>query len=419
MKRAGTFPGAGKVTRIAVLNSHPIQYFAPLYAYLNRAPDLEVTALYLSDFSIRGGRDSGFGQDIKWDLDLLHGYRSVFLGDAARTRQPDGFWSLVAPQVWNELRSPSYDVLWLHGHNYAANLIALTAAKSAGLPVMMRGETHLGLPSGRVKSVLRRPVMGALYRLCDRVLAIGSANAAFYRAMGVPKDKIFLVPYSVDNERFVRAAALDSRQRREIRKRFKVPADQPVVLYASKFTPRKRPGDLLEAVRRVKSKTNRPFTVLMVGSGELENQLRAFCAEHALDNVVFTGFVNQSELPALYGASDVFVLPSEHEPWGLAVNEAMCAGLPVVVSREVGCVADLVEEGVNGYTPTVGDVEGLARALQRLIENEDLRRQQGQRSLARILQWGYQQCLDGIRSALAGLEFRGSETNPVLQTHGI
>src|SRR6476469_4232978 len=89
-------------TRIAVLNSHPIQYFAPLYAYLNAAPDIEVTALYLSDFSIRGGKDPGFGRDVKWDLDLLAGYRSVFLGDAARTREPGGFWSLVAPEVWNE-----------------------------------------------------------------------------------------------------------------------------------------------------------------------------------------------------------------------------------------------------------------------------------------------------------------------------
>ena len=79
-----------KVTRIAVLNSHPIQYFAPLYAYLNAAPDLEVTALYLSDFSIRGGKDAGFGRDVKWDLDLLAGYRSVFLGEAcahARARR--------------------------------------------------------------------------------------------------------------------------------------------------------------------------------------------------------------------------------------------------------------------------------------------------------------------------------------------
>ena len=93
-----------KLTRIAVLNSHPIQYFAPLYAYLNAAPDLDVTALYLSDFSIRGGKDAGFGRDVKWDVDLLAGYRSVFLGEAARTREPGGFWSLVAPQVWNELR---------------------------------------------------------------------------------------------------------------------------------------------------------------------------------------------------------------------------------------------------------------------------------------------------------------------------
>ncbi len=75
-----------------MLNSHPIQYFAPLYAYLNAAPDLEVTALYLSDFSIRGGTDAGFGRPVRWNFDLLAGYRSVFLGDGARTREPGGFW---------------------------------------------------------------------------------------------------------------------------------------------------------------------------------------------------------------------------------------------------------------------------------------------------------------------------------------
>src|SRR5262245_56754276 len=282
MKTAGTFPGAGKVTRIAILNSHPIQYFAPLYAYLNRAPDLEVTALYLSDFSIRGGRDSGFGQDIKWDLDLLHGYRSVFLGDAARTREPGGFWSLVVPQVWSELRTGRYDVLWLHGHNYAANLIALVAARLAGLPVMMRGETHLGLPCDGIKLILRQPLMGALYRSCDRLLAIGSANAAFYRAMDVPDHKIFLVPYCVDNDRFVQSANLARDQKTDVRKRYKVPTDRPTVLYAAKFARRKRPGDLLDAVRRLKSETDRPFTLVMAGSGELEQELRILTAKHAL-----------------------------------------------------------------------------------------------------------------------------------------
>jgi glycosyltransferase involved in cell wall biosynthesis len=408
-----------KLTRIAVLNSHPIQYFAPLYAYLNTAADLDVTALYLSDFSIRGGRDVGFRQDVKWDLDLLAGYRSVFLGEAARTREPHGFWSLVAPQVWNELRSGRYDVVWLHGHNYAANLIALTAAKTAGLSVMMRGETHLELPCHGIKSVVRRPLMDALYRWCDRLLAIGSANAAYYRAMGVPDHKIFLVPYSVDNDRFVKSANLTNDEKTEIRKRYNIPTDQPSVLYAAKFTPRKRPGDVLEAARRLRMETHRPFTVVMAGSGELERELRTFCAAYALDNVVFTGFVNQSELPALYAASDVFVLPSEDEPWGLAVNEAMCASIPVIVARQVGCVPDLVQDGVNGYTPATGDIDGLARTLQRLIEDEDLRQRQGQASLARIQQWGYRQCLEGIRSALAGLPYRRVGTSSMLRTNDI
>ena len=408
-----------RVTRIAVVNSHPIQYFAPLYAYLNAAPDLEVTALYLSDFSLRGGRDAGFDRDVTWDVDLLGGYQSVFLGDAARKRDPGGFWSLVAPQIWGELRSRRYDVLWLHGHNYAANLIALAAAKSVGMPVMMRGETHLGLPCGALKSILRRGLMGALYHGCDRLLAIGSANAAFYRAMGVPEHKIFLVPYAVDNERFAAAASLDDKQRGAVRERYNIPVDRPAVLYAAKFTPRKRPRDLIEAALRLTAQSDRPFAIVMTGSGELEPELRAFCKQQALDNVVFTGFVNQSDLPALYGASDVFVLPSEHEPWGLAVNEAMCAGLPIVVSHEIGCVADLVRDGINGYTPAAGDIDGLARALKFLIEDAELRRQQGEASRQRIHEWGYGQCLEGIRAAVAGLKLRCTDAKPALRPNGI
>src|SRR5262249_34246292 len=160
-------------------------------------------------------------------------------------------------------------------------------------------------------SLLRRPLMGALYRACDRLLAIGSANAAFYRAMGVAEEKIFLVPYSVDNDRFMRSAALSNDERAKVRARYHVPADQPCVLYAAKFTRRKRPGDLLAAARRLREATDIPFTVVMVGSGELEAELRAYCEQHRLENVIFTGFINQADLPALYSASDIFVLPSQ------------------------------------------------------------------------------------------------------------
>ena len=395
-----------KRVRIAVLNSHPIQYFGPLYAYLNQAPDLEVTALYLSDFSVRGAKDSEFGREVKWDIDVLTGYPPVFVGEAAHKREVGGFWSLIAPQLWSELRSGRYDVLWTHGHGYAANFVAIAAAKSIGMPVMMRGETHLGLSRAKGKAILRRPLMGTLYGQCDRLLAIGSENHRFYRAMGVPEEKIFLVPYAVDNRRFMRDSNLDPSERLAVRQKYGVEGDLPAILFAAKFTERKRPLDVLRAALRLKEDHSRKFSLIMVGSGELESSLRAFCEQNRLDNVVFPGFVNQSELPRIYGASDIFVLPSEQEPWGLAVNEAMCAGLPIVVAAEVGCAPDLVQAGFNGYTPQAGDVAALADAFATLIDDPLLRREFGRNSLRRIESWGYQECLDGIRLAIADLPLR-------------
>lgn len=398
---------ANKPIRIAVLNTHPIQYFAPLYAYLNQAADFKITALYLSDISIRGARDADFGREVKWDLDLLTGYEAVFVGGAAHKREVGGFWSLIVPELWKELRSGRYDALWLHGHGYAANILALLTAKTIGLPVFMRGETHLDLPCAGAKAALRKPLLGTLYSMCDGLLAIGSANARFYRAMGVPERKIHLVPYSVDNARFIAASHLSDEEKAIVRQRHGIPKDRPAILYAAKFTQRKRPGDLLQAARQLKS-SDRPFSIVMVGSGELEQELKEFCRREAIENVVFPGFINQSELPRLYGACDVFVLPSENEPWGLAVNEAMCARLPIVVSKEVGCAADLVENGVTGYTPRAGDIDELSAALLHLINDPVARARMGREALERISCWGYRECLQGLRLAFAEINTQPS-----------
>ena len=353
-----------------MLNSHPIQYFAPLYAYLNAAPDLEVTALYLSDVSIRGGKDAEFGRHVKWDVDLLAGYRSVFLGEAAHTREPAGFWSLVAPEVWNEVRSGQYDVVWLHGHHYAANLIALMAAKSKGLPIMMRGETHLGLPCRGIKRILRRPLMGALYPWCDRLLAIGSENAAFYRAMGVSDQNIFLVPYSVDNDRFVQSTKLSDKQRVEVRNRYNIPADRAAVLYAAKFTPRKRPGDLLKAARQLKSDNRLPvyggdgrLRRARAGAAQFLRRPRAReCCVHGLRQSVGTA-------STLWRVRHIRAALGRRALGTCRERSHVCRPSSRGFSR-VGCVPDLVRDGVNGYTPAAGDIGGLSRALRRLIEDE-------------------------------------------------
>ena len=176
--------------RLAVVNSHPIQYFAPLYAYLNRDPVLQVTALYCSDFSLCGAIDPGFKQAVTWDVDLLSGYRSVFLGENAKKRIPAGFWSLICPQAWSEIRSGRYDAVLLHGYSYAVNVLALLAAKTKGLPVFMRSETHLGLQRKRVKRWLRDTALSIAYRFVDGLLAIDDGAAVDIHVVGhVPVER--------------------------------------------------------------------------------------------------------------------------------------------------------------------------------------------------------------------------------------
>lgn len=391
--------------RIAVLNSHPIQYFAPLYVYLSASDEFEVTAFYLSDFSLRGAKDLGFGQDVKWDVDLLLGYSRHFVKDASTNTLPTKFFSIFAPDLWSAIRNGNFDALWLHGHNVAAYILAFAAAKSAGIPVLMRCETHLGLAQTPLKTALRRPLMSAFYAACDGLLAIGSANKAFYRAMGAPEDKISLVPYTVDNERFMRVSSLPAQERLAVRRRLGISDDRPAVLYASKFMRRKHPDDLVRAAQAL-AREGLAFDLVMVGAGEMDAELRALVAEGGPATTVFPGFINQQELPRIFGACDVFVLPSEDEPWGLIVNEAMCAGLPIAISREVGCARDLLREGENGYGFAAGNVSGLTAALRPILADAGLRASMSARSREIIVGWSYQQCLEGLRERLDAIARR-------------
>jgi glycosyltransferase involved in cell wall biosynthesis len=361
-----------------------------------------VSALYLSDHSIRGATDQGFERVVKWDVDLLAGYDARFISGAGRRGEPNGFFSMVAPQLWREIRHGAFDALIIHGHTPAAMLIGVAAAKAAGIAVFMRGETHLGLRRSTMKMTLRSSVIRALYGRLDGVLAIGSANRVFYRAMGVTERRIFSMPYAVDNARFMAASRLAIAERRDLRASFGVLDDRAIVLFAAKFQARKRPDDVLRAAACL-TQEGIAFQLVMVGSGEMGPQLRTLAQSLGMRNVHFAGFANQRAMPQIYASCDVFVLPSDNEPWGLAINEAMCAGLAVVASAEIGCVPDLVHDGLNGRTFAAGDVKGLADALRPLLTDVEGHRQMGEASRKIISRWSYAECREGLQEALASV----------------
>ena len=193
-----------------------------------------------------------------------------------------------------------------------------------------------------------------------------------------------------------------SQTQKELREAFGVDDDRPIILSSAKFQRRKCPDDLIHAAARL-NRDGLVFAVAMVGSGEMEAELRALAADLGVTNVHFRGFVNQSVLPRIYAACDIFVLPSQDEPWGLAINEAMCAGLPIIVSGENGCVPDLVRDGVNGLTFKARDIDGLTGALRRLLCNAQLRQRMGVPSRHNVAGWSHAECRNGLQDALASI----------------
>ncbi len=384
--------------RLAVVASHPIQYQAPLFRALAAAPDMDLSVFFCSDSGARAYRDPGFDREVKWDVDLLDGYRSEVLPNASPRPTPSTFWGLINPGIASRLRGGDFDAVLVHGWGHVTYWLAMAAAFVSGLPVLLRGESNLLRVLPPWKQKLKRALLTQLFRRVSGFLTIGRYNAEFYRAYGVGDEQLFLVPYAVDNRFFCTRADELLPRRREIRRELGIPEDRLVVLFCGKLTPAKRPMDLIEAFARVSADVR--AALVYVGDGPQRPELESYIERRRLKDVYLMGFRNQTELPRFYALADVFVLPSGFDPWGLVVNEAMCFGLPVVVSDQVGARGDLVTDDVNGAVYPTGDVLALAQVLARILGDTAFRNAMGLASRDRIEAWSLEQDVRGVQRCL-------------------
>ncbi|MBC8010671.1 MAG: glycosyltransferase family 4 protein [Burkholderiales bacterium] len=379
--------------RLAVVVSHPIQYYAPWFRHLAAHAPLDLRVFYLSDHGVRARTDAQFGAAFAWDTDLLSGYAHEFVPNLATRPDVTRFDGLRNPALRPALRAFAPDVVLLFGYAYRTHLGLLLRPPA---PIIFRGDSHLlGAPPPRG---VKRLALRLIYSRVSAFLPVGSANAAYFHHYGVPAEKLFPAPHCVDAahfqptpERLAEAAAL--------RASLGIPPRAPVALFAGKLIPKKRPDLLLAAfVRAAVPGAHLVFS----GDGELLPALRAASADRA--DVHFLPFANQSAMPARYLLGDVFVLPSEgrHETWGLAVNEAMHLARPVIVSDHVGCHADLVLPSENGWVFPAGDEVALATALRETLA---LPREElvalGRAAASRVSSFNYTAATAGLLRAVA------------------
>ena len=389
--------------RIAYIVTHPIQYQAPLLKYLAGSGDIDLQVFYLSDFSLHAHYEHSFRQTFKWDTEITEGYRWEVLPRALiGPSTPPRPW-LPLRRLSQRLRAGGFDAVWVHGWAHIGLCQAIEAAAANHIPVLFRGESLLNPTS---ENNLRSRARASFYRnwllpRVDACLCIGTRNREFYQQLQVTDDRLFFMPYSVDNGFFQQRCA-DARPHREgLRASLGLAPGRPTVLFAGKLTGVKAPDELLAAFaalhQRLRDST--PPYLLFAGAGPLRGSLEA-AARPLGDSVRFLGFRNQSELPALYDLGDLFVLPSRFEPWGLVVNEAMNAARPIIVSDRVGAAADLVEHGKNGFIYPSGNVAELAAAMTRALESANLRDQMGRASQKRISAWNFAADKAGLLAAL-------------------
>ena len=386
--------------RLAIVLSHPVQYYSPWFRWLRAHTPLEFRVFYLWDFGVTARRDPQFAATFQWDVDLLEGYDSEFVPNVSSDPGTHHFRGLDNPELTGRVAAWRPGAVLLFGYNWLSLRRARRWARGHSIPLVFRGDSHL---LGRSRwALLRGLLLRLLYRQFAAVTYTGAANRDYFRAFGVPDRKLFFAPHAVDAERFA-ASAPAARIRAESLRAELGLAGRRVVLFAGKFTGAKQPGALLRAFLQVATPAD---ALVFVGDGAEKANLIALAGAHPSACVRFLPFANQSEMPARYLLADIFALPSRgsYETWGLAINEAMHLGLPCLVSDRVGCQRDLVQPGETGWVFPADDPSALATTLRQALRTppEEMRRL-GSNVLTRISRYTYRETTAGLLAALTSL----------------
>jgi glycosyltransferase involved in cell wall biosynthesis len=354
--------------KLFVIETHPVQYHAPVYSAVQRQFSIPVTAIYGSDFSVAGYQDQEFKTFFAWDTDLLAGYDSVFVSQvrAGGPATPGKISSTGLARILNETGESVVLLSGYSGSFYRSALYHLWKRKN---PLLFRAETtDHALVRSPLKAWLRDRTLERFYARCAKVLYIGRHSYDHLTRLGCSPEKLVFSPYCVDISPFQCDEEARAQLRDKTRRTLGVSDDDLVLLFSGKLSPRKAPNLILEAVKLLPENRRRSCFVLFMGDGEMRGELESLAKREPCVRMEILGFQNQRNLSPYFHASDMLILPSlRSETWGLVVNEALHHGVPCVVSEGVGAAPDLIHANCTGAVCHTGSAASLAAAITSML----------------------------------------------------
>ena len=381
--------------RLAVITTHPIQYYAPFFKMLNNRQKIKIKIFYTWSQSQQGPKfDPGFGKNIAWDIPLLEGYEYTFVNNISIRPGTHHFLGIINPTLNNEVEDWKPDALLIIGWSFHSHLKCMRHFHKK-IPILFRGDSTLLAEYFGLRLVIRTIFLRWVYKFIDYALYVGTNNKLYFLRHGIKESQLKFAPHAVDNNRFYEGENGYEEKALLWRNELGIKKDDVVFLYAGKLEHKKDPGLLINAFKQI---SRSDIHLIILGNGPLEKELKK--KYFNTSNLHFIDFQNQSMMPVAYRLGNVLVLPSKGpiETWGLSVNEAMACSRVIIASNRCGCAVDLIKDGVNGYTFRRTDLKDLVDKMKKIYANKERLPAMGIESLNIIKNWSFEKICSQIEN---------------------
>lgn len=288
-----------------------------------------------------------------------------------------------------------YKMIHLAGWSHLITIFLIFISRFFSLPVVVETDTPLNLDTPLWKKITKRILYPTLFKFPVFFLPGGTRQARYLNYYGVRDKKIIHAQMTVDTTRIRRYVKnINSHAREKLRSQYGVKQDDLIFLYVGRLLDWKGVRELILAIQLIQDVRAKLW---IVGSGDLADETKLAAQEYK--KIIYFGRISGDFLWEIYSSSDVCVLPSYAEPWGLVVNEAMAVGKPVIVTETVGCVDDLIVHSHEGIIITPKSVTALCEAMTFMLENPETRKAMEGNVVERIAGWTLENEANNMRTA--------------------